>query len=78
MKRYLALISLSWLLSISNSVYLDSKGNYRGSSSDSGSSVDFYDRSNQPAGWYDKGTNTLFDKSNMPSLGDYRLDRNHD
>jgi hypothetical protein len=37
-----------------------------GRATDDGDSIRFYDKSNNPKGWYDRDTNTTFDKNNRP------------
>ena len=78
MRKYFILLSLSWLLLSGNFIYLGAKGNYKGSSSDSGTRIDFYDNKNMPSGWYDRGTNTYFNSNNVPSFGGYRMDNEDD
>ncbi len=43
-------------------LYLDKKGKIKGSATDDGDSIRFYDKSNNPNGWHDGNTNTKFDK----------------
>ncbi len=47
-------------------IYLDKHGRYQGFSRDDGDSVRFFDRQNMPDGWYDRNTNTIFDRRNNP------------
>ena len=47
-------------------IYLDKQGRYQGFSRDDGDSVKFFDRTNMPDGWYDRNTNTIFDRRNNP------------
>ena len=46
--------------------YLDNQGRYLGFSRDDGNSVRFFNRQNMPDGWYDRSTNTIFDRHNNP------------
>ena len=48
-------------------LYLDKKGSVKGRATDDGDTVRFYDKSNNPKGWYDRDTNTTFDKNNRPT-----------
>ncbi|MGD9819873.1 MAG: hypothetical protein AB7V04_14440 [Desulfomonilaceae bacterium] len=68
-------MSLLFMLASSDIIYLDKNNNYMGFSRDSENSIDFYDRKNMPAGWYDKSTNTMFDRHNRPSMNIYDLNR---
>jgi hypothetical protein len=56
-------------------LYLDKKGKVKGRATDDGDTVRFYDKSNNPRGWYDQDTNTKFDKNNRPTGTIYDVDR---
>ncbi|MCX6003516.1 MAG: hypothetical protein NTX46_03700 [Chloroflexi bacterium] len=56
-------------------LYLDKKGKVKGWATDDGDTVRFYDKSNKPNGWYDRDTNTTFDKNNKSTGTIYNLDR---
>lgn len=58
-------------------LYLDKKGKVRGRATDDGDTVKFYDKSNNPRGWYDRETNTTFDKNNRPTgtIHDFESDQ---
>ena len=75
MLKLISTMSLLFMLASSDIIYLDKNNNYMGFSRDSANSIDFYDRKNMPAGWYDKNTNTMFDKHNRPSTNIYDLNR---
>lgn len=71
MKTLLALLLGFWMIFPFTSfaqdrIYLDKQGRYQGFSRDDGDSVKFFDRQNMPDGWYDRNTNTIFDRRNNP------------
>jgi hypothetical protein len=53
---------------------LDKRGKVRGRATDDGDSVRFYDKSNNPEGWYDRDTDTKFDRNNRPTGTIYDFD----
>ncbi|MCL5124314.1 MAG: hypothetical protein M1511_07435 [Deltaproteobacteria bacterium] len=53
---------------------LDKRGKVRGRATDDGDTVRFYDKSNNPRGWYDRDTNTTFDRNNRPTGTIYDFD----
>lgn len=73
MKRTTFYMIITFFLVSGDSIYLDRNNSYMGFSRESDRSIDFYDRNNRPAGWYDKDTNTMFDRRNRPSMNIYDL-----
>ena len=55
-------------------LYLDKKRQNGRERADDGESISFYDKSNNPKGWYDRDTNTTFDKNNRPTGTIYDFD----
>jgi hypothetical protein len=70
----IALIVLPAVSNGADYLYLDKKGNFKGRATDDGDTVRFYDKSNNPGGWYDRDTNTKFDKNNRPTGTIYDFD----
>jgi hypothetical protein len=56
-------------------LYLDKRGKVKGWAIDDGDTVRFFDKSFQPRGFYDRDTNTTFDKNNKPTGTIYDFDR---
>ena len=56
-------------------MYLDKQGKVKGWATDDGDTVQFFDKSFNPKGWYDRDTNTTFDKNNRPTGTIYDFDR---
>jgi hypothetical protein len=56
-------------------LYLDKRGKVKGWATDDGDTVRFFDKSFNPKGWYDRDTNTTFDKNNKPTGTIYDFDR---
>ena len=56
-------------------LYLDKRGKIKGWATDDGDTVRFFDKSFNPKGWYDRDTNTTFDKNNRPTGTIYDFDR---
>jgi hypothetical protein len=56
-------------------LYLDKQGKVKGWATDDGDTVQFFDKSFNPKGWYDRDTNTTFDKNNRPTGTIYDFDR---
>ena len=56
-------------------LYLDKRGKVKGWATDDGDTVRFFDKSFTPTGWYDRDTNTTFDKNNRPTGTIYDFDR---
>ena len=56
-------------------LYLDKQGKVKGWATDDGDTVRFFDKSFNPKGWYDRDTNTTFDKNNRPTGTIYDFDR---
>ena len=56
-------------------LYLDKRGKVKGWATDDGDTVRFFDKSFQPRGFYDRDTNTTFDKNNRPTGTIYDFDR---
>jgi hypothetical protein len=59
-------------------LYLDKRGKVNGWATDDGDTVKFFDKSFNPKGWYDRDTNTTFDKNNRPTGTIYDFDRDRD
>ena len=55
-------------------LYLDKKGKIKGRATDDGDSIRFYDKSNNSKGWYDRDTNTTFDRNHRPTGTIYDFD----
>ena len=75
MRQIIFYLFFTFFLVSGDSIFLDRNNNYMGFSRESDRSIDFYDRNNMPAGWYDKSTNTIFDRQNRPSINIYDLNR---
>ena len=75
MRQIIFYLLFTFFLVSGDSIFLDRNNNYMGFSRESDRSIDFYDRNNMPAGWYDKSTNTMFDRQNRPSINIYDLNR---
>ena len=75
MRQIIFYLFFTFFLVSGDSIFLDRNNNYMGFSRESDRSIDFYDRNNMPAGWYDKSTNTMFDRQNRPSINIYDLNR---
>ena len=56
-------------------LYLDKQGKVKVWATDDGDTVRFFDKSFNPKGWYDRDTNTTFDKNNRPTGTIYDFDR---
>ncbi len=56
-------------------LYLDKRGKVKGWAIDDGDTVRFFDKSLKPSGFYDRETNTTFDRNNRPSGTIYDFDR---
>jgi hypothetical protein len=56
-------------------LYLDKRGKVKGWAIDDGDTVRFFDKSFNPKGWYDRDTNTTFDRNNRPTGTIYDFDR---
>jgi hypothetical protein len=56
-------------------LYLDKQGKVKGWATDDGDTVRFFDKSFNPRGFYDRDTNTTFDKNNRPTGTIYDFDR---
>ena len=56
-------------------LYLDKRGKVKGWATDDGDTVRFFDKSFNPRGFYDRDTNTTFDKNNRPTGTIYDFDR---
>ena len=70
-------IAVTLLPAVSNGadyLYLDRKGTVKGRATDDWESIRFYDKSNNPKGWYDRDTRTTFDKNNRPTGTIYDFD----
>ena len=55
-------------------LYLDKRGKVKGWATDDGDTVRFFDKSFQPRGFYDRDTNTTFDRNNRPTGTIYDFD----
>jgi hypothetical protein len=55
-------------------LYLDKRGKVKGWADD-GDTVRFFDKSFNPRGFYDRDTNTSFDRNNRPTGTIYDFDR---
>ena len=56
-------------------LYLDKRGKVKGWATDDGDTVRFFDKSFNPKGFYDRETNTTFDKNYRPTGTIYDFDR---
>jgi hypothetical protein len=56
-------------------LYLDKRGKVKGWATDDGDTVRFFDKSFNPKGFYDRETNTTFDKNSRPTGTIYDFDR---
>jgi hypothetical protein len=56
-------------------LYLDKQGKVKSWAADNGVTVRFLDKSFNPKGWYDRDTNSTFDKNNRPTGTIYAFDR---
>jgi hypothetical protein len=56
-------------------LYLDKQGKVKGWAIDDGDTVRFFDKSFNPKGWYDRDTNTTFDRNNRPTGTIYDFER---
>jgi hypothetical protein len=56
-------------------LYLDKRGKVKGWAIDDGDTVRFFDKSLKPKGFYDRETNTTFDKNFRPTGTIYDFDR---
>jgi hypothetical protein len=79
MRHFMVILAIVTVLlpSVSNGadyLYLDKKGKIKGRATDDGDSIKFYDKSNNPKGWYDRDTNTTFDKNDRPTGTIYDFD----
>ena len=75
MRQITFYLLVTFFLVSGDNIYLDRNNNYMGFSRESDRSIDFYDKKNMPAGWYDQSTNTMFDRNNRPSINIYDLNR---
>ncbi|MFA6221998.1 MAG: hypothetical protein WC647_06755 [Desulfomonilaceae bacterium] len=74
---FMLVIAFTLLPAVSNGadyLYLDKKGQIKGRATDDGDTLRFYDKSNNPKGWYDRDTNTTFDRNNRPTGTLYNFD----
>jgi hypothetical protein len=80
MRHFMVILAIVTVLlpSVSNGadyLYLGKKGKVKDRATDDGDTVRFYDKNNNPRGWYDRDTNTMFDKDNRPTGTIYDFDR---